>query len=129
MYSPADRPSSIRAAPAKNRIWSTIGGISSAMVRATGLPVFWLSAPHQLLGARFDGVGDPEEGQAPLRRGGALPAGEGLGGAPYRPVDVGGSGDRSLGERLAGGRVDQRNRRPVHRVDQLSADEVLHPPQ
>jgi hypothetical protein len=29
MYSPADRPSSIRAAPAKNLIWSTIGGISS----------------------------------------------------------------------------------------------------
>ena len=29
MYSPADRPSSTRAAPAKNRIWSTIGGISS----------------------------------------------------------------------------------------------------
>jgi hypothetical protein len=44
MYSPADRPSSIRAAPAKNRIWSTIGGISSDSVSATGLPVFLDSA-------------------------------------------------------------------------------------
>jgi len=40
MYSPADRPCSIRAAPAKNRIWSTIGGISSDRVSAIGLPVF-----------------------------------------------------------------------------------------
>ena len=44
MYSPADRPSSSRAAPAKKRIWSTIGGISSDMVRANGLPVFSHSA-------------------------------------------------------------------------------------
>jgi len=44
MYSPAERPSSIRAAPAKNRIWSTIGGISSDAVRASGLPVFSDSA-------------------------------------------------------------------------------------
>ena len=29
MYSPAERPSSTRAAPAKNRSWSTAGGISS----------------------------------------------------------------------------------------------------
>jgi hypothetical protein len=40
MYSPADRPSSIRAAPAKNRSWSTDGGSSSDSVRPTGLPVF-----------------------------------------------------------------------------------------
>ncbi len=44
MYSPAERPSSIRAAPAKNRIWSTIGGISSDRVSAIGLPVFCDSA-------------------------------------------------------------------------------------
>ena len=40
MYSPAARPSSERAAPAKKRIWSAIGGISSLMVRPLGLPVF-----------------------------------------------------------------------------------------
>src|SRR5215472_15314572 len=44
MYSPAERPSSILAAPAKNRIWSTIGGISSDSVSATGLPVLRDSA-------------------------------------------------------------------------------------
>ena len=40
MYSPVERPSSTRAAPAKNRIWSSIGGTSSLAVRALGLPVF-----------------------------------------------------------------------------------------
>ena len=44
MYSPADLPSNILAAPAKNRIWSTIGGISSAMVTWLGLPVLRPSA-------------------------------------------------------------------------------------
>src|SRR6266705_2165647 len=44
MYSPAERPSSIRAAPAKNLIWSTIGGISSLAGSAIGLPVFCDSA-------------------------------------------------------------------------------------
>ena len=43
MYSPVAFPSSTRAAPAKNRIWSTIGGISSDSVSDTGLPVFSLS--------------------------------------------------------------------------------------
>ncbi len=43
-YSPAARPSSTRAAPAKNRIWSTIGGISSLAVSAHGLPVFSASS-------------------------------------------------------------------------------------
>ena len=40
MYSPALLPSRWRAAVAKKRIWSTIGGISSDRVRAIGLPVF-----------------------------------------------------------------------------------------
>ncbi len=44
MYSPADLPSRIRAAPAKNRIWSSIGGISSASVTWLGLPVLRPSA-------------------------------------------------------------------------------------
>ena len=50
MYSPGERPSSTRAAPAKNRIWSTIGGISSDRVSATGLPVFSLSTATSSLG-------------------------------------------------------------------------------
>ena len=44
MYSPADLPSSTRAAPAKNRSWSSIGGTSSLAVRACGLPVFSASS-------------------------------------------------------------------------------------
>jgi hypothetical protein len=39
MYSPALLPSRWRAAPAKKRTWSTIGGISSERVRWIGLPV------------------------------------------------------------------------------------------
>ena len=39
-YSPLARPSSTRAAPAKNRIWSTHGGSSSLAVISSGLPVF-----------------------------------------------------------------------------------------
>ena len=44
MYSPAERPSSTRAAPAKKRIWSSMGGISSERVSARGLPVLRPSA-------------------------------------------------------------------------------------
>ena len=44
MYSAAARPSRCRAAPAKKRIWSTIGGISSSMVSWYGFPVFSHSA-------------------------------------------------------------------------------------
>ena len=40
MYSPAERPSSIRAAPAKKRMLSTIGGISSDIVTSAGFPAF-----------------------------------------------------------------------------------------
>ncbi|UMG94434.1 hypothetical protein MF408_10875 [Nocardioides sp. TF02-7] len=38
-YSPADLPSSSRAAPAKKRKWSELGGSSSSMVSPNGLPV------------------------------------------------------------------------------------------
>ena len=52
MYSPADLPSRTRAAPAKKRIWSTIGGISSALVTWSGLPVFLPSAATRSSAAR-----------------------------------------------------------------------------
>ena len=51
-YSPALRPSSTRAAPAKNLIWSTAGGTSSEAVSATGLPVLRVSAAT-ISSARF----------------------------------------------------------------------------
>ncbi len=44
MYSPALLPSRLRAAAAKKRIWSTIGGISSERVREIGLPVLRTSS-------------------------------------------------------------------------------------
>ncbi len=40
MYSPALLPSRCRAAPAKNRIWSIIGGTSSDATRCAGFPQF-----------------------------------------------------------------------------------------
>jgi hypothetical protein len=43
-YSPALRPSRTRAAPAKKRSWSTLGGTSSVVASATGLPVLRVSA-------------------------------------------------------------------------------------
>ena len=68
MYSPLDRPSSTRAAPAKNRIWSTIGGISSDMVSEIGLPVFSHSIGDELLGVLLDHVGELEQRALPLAR-------------------------------------------------------------
>ena len=68
MYSPAALPSSTRAAPAKNRIWSTIGGISSLAVSACGLPVFSASSFDELLGARLDRVGELQQRLLPLGR-------------------------------------------------------------
>ena len=38
MYSPAARPSIVRAAPAKKRSWSAITGISSSTTALRGLP-------------------------------------------------------------------------------------------
>src|SRR4051812_16175766 len=43
MYSPAARPSIVRAAPAKKRSWSTIGGISSSNIAWRGLPASLVS--------------------------------------------------------------------------------------
>ena len=40
MYSALALPSRTRAAPAKNRIWSTITGSSSDATSGSGLPVF-----------------------------------------------------------------------------------------
>ena len=66
MYSPAERPSSIRAAPAKNRIWSTIGGISSDMRQRDRLAGVLALSLHQLVSMGLDGVRDAEQGEAAL---------------------------------------------------------------
>ena len=59
MYSPLERPSSTRAAPAKNRIWSTIGGISSDIVRCDRLAGVLGLDGDELLGVLLDHVGEP----------------------------------------------------------------------
>ena len=115
MYSPADLPSRWRAAPAKNRIWSTSGGISSAMVTATGLPVFShstrtrssaraskASAMRNRARLRSDGVASRHPGKAVGRRG-------------HGRIDVLGPGHRGLEVLLAGARVDQHGRGAVRR--------------
>ena len=61
MYSPADRPSRTRAAPAKKRIWSTLGGSSSLAVSPSGLPVSCDSDAHELVGPLLEGVRDLEQ--------------------------------------------------------------------
>ena len=124
MYSPAERPSSIRAAPAKNLIWSTIGGISSDKVSAIGLPVFcdsaatsWsalasiVSAIRSSARLRSDGVASrqPSKASAAERE---------------RSVDLVRAGDWRGGEGLAGGRVDQVGTAVEGDVGPLPADEV-----
>ncbi len=70
MYSPADRPSSIRAAPAKNLIWSTIGGISSDLVSPSGFPVFRDSALTN--SSARDSIASAIRSRARLRSAGVL---------------------------------------------------------
>ena len=89
MYSPAERPSSIRAAPAKKRIWSTIGGISSLRVSRSGLPVFSRLGRDQLLGPLLEGVRDLQQRLLALGRGGVAPGREGGRGGVHGGVDVG----------------------------------------
>ena len=81
--------------------------------------------PDQFLGPGLDGVGDADEGQAPLRGGGAPPGGERLGGHAQGPVDVGRPRDRGLGEGVAGAGVDQGAVGPVLGVAVGAPDEVL----
>ena len=69
MYSPALLPSRWRAAVAKKRIWSTIGGISSRAGQArSACRCSRTSSGDQLLAAGLDGVGDAEQGQRALAR-------------------------------------------------------------
>ena len=57
MYSAVALPSRTRAAPAKKRIWSSMGTISSDKVSEYGLPVFSRLECHQFLGVGLDKVG------------------------------------------------------------------------
>ncbi len=125
MYSPADSPLSMRAAPAKKRIWSIAGGTSSSRVSWNGLPVFSLSSRTSSSARSSMRVGDLEQGPAALGGGGVAPLLEAALGRLHGRVDVGLAGHRGLGEALAGGGVDQGRGAPVGRVPVLAPDEVL----
>ena len=124
MYSPAERPSSIRAAPAKKRIWSTIGGISSDRVSPSGLPVFSDSAAISSSARSSKRVRDLQQGLLALGRGRVAPGGEGGRGGGHGGVDVGGAGERGGGVRLARGGVDHLGGPPVGGVPELPVDVV-----
>ena len=128
MYSVAARPSSRRAAPAKKRIWSTIGGISSDIVSANGLPGVLAFRPHQLLGAGLDGIGDPDQGQAALGGRRTFPRAEGILGREQCPLDVFGRRHRRLRKNLPRARVYERGRLSARRFDLFSVDKVVQFP-
>ena len=125
MYSAAARPSRLRAAPAKKRIWSTIGGISSSMVSWKGLPVFShsartrssarasrASAMRMRARLRSDGVVRRQDVKASRRHAQGV-------------VDVGGPRDGCLGEGLTRAGVDEGCAGPVLGVEVGAPDEVL----
>ena len=106
MYSPADRPLSMRAAPAKKRIWSSAGGTSSSMVSWNGLPVFSLSS--RTSSSARSSMASAILLRARLRsEGGVAPLLEAALGRLHGRVDVGLARHRGLGEALAGGGVDE----------------------
>ena len=125
MYSPAVLPSRMRAAPAKNRIWSTIGGISSLRIRRDGFPEFSHLAVDDLLGAGLDGVGDAEQGERTLRRRRVAPRLERVGGRVHGVVDVLGPRQRAVAYSLTRHGIDDRHCGAVCGVDELAVDEVL----
>ena len=125
MYSPALLPSRWRAAVAKKRIWSTIGGISSLRVRWIGLPVFSTSsaisssARASTASAKRNSASDRSLGV--LSRHVSNAAARSL----HRIVDVGWPRQRRCCVLLAGGRIDHGGRAAIGRVDVLAVDEVL----
>ena len=115
MYSPALLPSRWRAAVAKKRIWSTIGGISSLRVRWVGLPQFSTSSAISS-SARASTASAMRNSASERSLGvrvapGLVGGGRGLHGG----VDVGLARQRRRRVLLAGGRVDHRGGATVGR--------------
>jgi hypothetical protein len=78
----------------------------------------------QLLGVGLDRVGDPQQGERALGRGGARPALEGGAGGGDGAVDVGGARVGRLGDLLARRRVQHRLRSALGGLHRISVDEV-----
>ena len=124
MYSPADLPSSRRAAPAKKRMLSTATGISS-FAYASGLPTFCDSSSASSSPCCVERVRELEQHLGALARRRLEPFRQGLLRRLHGPVDVLGARAGHLGDRLAGGRVEHLHGLAARRVDPLAADEVL----
>ena len=125
MYSPAERPSRQRAAPAKKRSWSAITGISSSTTALRGLPAS--AASRSAISSPRSSIRSAIRSSARARSSGGivaqLPSNASFA-AATAAVDIGFGRERRLGDRLAGGRVDHLLGRPLDRVDRLAADEV-----
>ena len=128
MYSAALLPSRWRAAVAKKRSWSTIGGISSERVSSIGLPVFstssaisssprasTASAMRNRASDRSDGV----ESRQPSKASAAAC----IAASTSAPDDSG-----AVGVLLAGDRIDDGGRATVGRTDVRAVDEVRECP-
>ena len=119
MYSPALLPSRWRAAVAKKRIWSTIGGISSLRHEVRRLAAVLDLQRDQLVGPRLDRVGDAEQRQRPLARRGVAPALERGGCGRIAASTSASPRQRRRRVLLAGRRVDDAGGATVGRVDVL----------
>jgi hypothetical protein len=80
--------------------------------------------PDELVGARLDGVGEPEQRLLPVARCGVAPGLEGLGRRAVGGVDVLRRRDGCGGHDLAGRRIDDVAARVRHGVDVPTVDEV-----
>ena len=124
MYSPAERPSSMPARAGEEADLVDHGGDLLGHGQGLGLAGVLALGVDELLGARLDGIGDPEQGQAPLRRRGVAPSLERLLGHAHGVVDVGGAGHGHRGEDLARRGVDHVLGPALLGVDVGPTDEV-----
>ena len=124
MYSPADLPSSTRAAPAKKRMLSAETGISSFAAPQRLADVLRLDL-RELVRVLLERVGELEQRLGALARSRLEPVRQRVLCRLDRAVDVGLGPARHLGDRLARRGVEHLHRAAVDGVDPLAADEVL----
>ena len=125
MYSPAARPSIVRAAPAKKRSWSTIGGISSSNIACARLARVRWSRVGDLLGALLERVGELQQQRLALAPASCCQVSKRLARRLDGLVDVLLAGERRVRDHLAGRGVDDVLGLALGRIDELAADHVL----
>ena len=116
MYSPGGAALEVaRRAGEEPDLVDRSAGSPRDIVSARGLPVFAALDVDELLGARLERVGEPEQRQLPLRRRGVAPHLEALGRGRERPLDVGSPADAAPSRRPRRCRVDDLAGPPVGR--------------